>query len=384
MWSRALKPRLEALAAARGGTLSIDLLMVSHIDDDHIRGIVDMMDEWRRAREDGRLWPFRVNELWHNSFERISGADPTQVTASVLASTGAPSLPELDLEEFGEEEEDEAERAARIQAMEAAIHVLAGVKQGATLRRDSDFLGIPRNSGFDGLVRPDVGPAVPFAIGDLTLHIAGPLEEQIEALRQTFAEQLPPEAVLAAYADSSVANLSSIVALASCHGKTILLTGDARGDYLLEGLEAQGLLVEGKLHVDILKMQHHGSDRNTKTEFFEAVTADHYVVSADGHHGNPDRATFEMLIEARGREAEYKIHLTHSVRHIDETRRHEWEGKRQRAIALGRRIPREWDSDRDDLGTLISAKERDSYRFTICEPGEGEGVRIELLDPIPC
>jgi hypothetical protein len=45
------------------------------------------------------------------------------------------------------------------------------------------------------------------------------------------------------------------------------------------------------------------------SEFFERVTADHYVISADGKHANPDPPTLQMLTEARGGD-EYTIHLT--------------------------------------------------------------------------
>ena len=50
----------------------------------------------------------------------------------------------------------------------------------------------------------------------------------------------------------------------------MLLTGDARGDKILEGMELAGLLEkDGKRHVDILKVPHHGSDNNMETIFFK-------------------------------------------------------------------------------------------------------------------
>ncbi len=67
---------------------------------------------------------------------------------------------------------------------------------------------------------------------------------------------------------------------------------------ILEGLGKKELLNEdGKLHVDILKFPHHGSFRNMKKEFLENVTADHYVISADGRDDNPDEATLDMIVE---------------------------------------------------------------------------------------
>ena len=45
----------------------------------------------------------------------------------------------------------------------------------------------------------------------------------------------------------------------------MLLTGDARGDDVLAGLREAGLLRRSPLHVDVLKLPHHGSDRNVET-----------------------------------------------------------------------------------------------------------------------
>ena len=80
----------------------------------------------------------------------------------------------------------------------------------------------------------------------------------------------------------------------------MLLTGDARGDHVLEGLEAANLLKDGKCHVDLLKLPHHGSNRNLEPKFFEQITADHYVVSSNGERfDNPDQETLEWLAAAR-------------------------------------------------------------------------------------
>ena len=66
------------------------------------------------------------------------------------------------------------------------------------------------------------------------------------------------------------------------------------------------------VHLDLLKVPHHGSDRNVSETFFRQVTADHYVISADGRFDNPDPKMLGMLTRARGAD-EYVIHLTNRV-----------------------------------------------------------------------
>lgn len=372
VWRPFLSKRLAVIQGKRGEGFQIDLLMVSHIDDDHVLGVLEFTTDWRSAKTAGEKWPYRVREAWFNSFERISNAkDIGAVTASVTASTGAATLDEVDLDrpEIENPNKDEAR---------AGLKVLASVNNGSKLRKDLEALRIPINTGFDGnLVRPGEGPSIPFKLGpELTLHVVAPLPKQLERLQAKFAKELKPEEALAAYTDGSVPNLSSIAAVASYKGKTMLLTGDARGDYLIQGLKDEGLLAEGgTLHVDILKMPHHGSDRNVDPSFFTTLTADHYVASADGTFGNPDRPTLEMLIERRGKAAKYVIHLTYPLAQIDARRKEVWESKAGN---------RPWDPAKDDLAALFAAKTAEGYQFSVSAPAAaGKSEMIELLEPVP-
>ncbi|MGA9581149.1 MAG: MBL fold metallo-hydrolase [Allosphingosinicella sp.] len=382
VWEKSLEPRLKALRAARGKDFKIDLMMVSHIDDDHVVGLVAFAGAWKAASAARKPWPYPVKELWHNSFERITNReDIGAVTASITASAGAGSIDEVDLEKHGIEDSEERRDALKI---------LASVTKGKALRDDLEGL-VPSNSGFEGhLVRPGHGPNIPYELSpELKLHIVAPLPRQLQDLRKEFAKELKPDAALAAYTDGSVPNLSSIACVAGFKGKTVLLTGDARGDFLREGLKQEGLLDSaGRLHVDVFKLPHHGSDRNIDEDFFRDVTADHYVASADGSFINPDRPTLEMLIESRPKEAEYAIHLTYEVAAIDARRRKEWESEREGEIRKRKKKPAaplrdEWDEKRHGLGALFEAKRAEGYRFTVNAPPEaGRWPKIDLLDPI--
>ena len=72
--------------------------------------------------------------------------------------------------------------------------------------------------------------------------------------------------------------------IAEAGGKRILLTGDARGDKIIQGLELVGALEpNGTMHVDVLKMPHHGSDRNMETSFLRRITAEVEQPGTPGH-----------------------------------------------------------------------------------------------------
>jgi len=93
-------------------------------------------------------------------------------------------------------------------------------------------------------------PRTSFGTHRLTFTVVGPMEPELEALYEKHnrwledleKERKSPSSALAAYVDPSVSNLSSIVALAKAADKRMLLTGDARGDKILQGLQQAGLL----------------------------------------------------------------------------------------------------------------------------------------------
>jgi hypothetical protein len=62
----------------------------------------------------------------------------------------------------------------------------------------------------------------------------------------------------------------------------------------------------GVKHIDIMKVPHHGSERNSSEQFFETVTADTYIISANGRDDNPSLSTLKWIIES-GKEQNRKI-----------------------------------------------------------------------------
>jgi beta-lactamase superfamily II metal-dependent hydrolase len=130
----------------------------------------------------------------------------------------------------------------------------------------------------------------------LTLTIAGPSQASLDQLKQRWEAWLATRAVGAF--DTSYTNLSSIMFLAESGGKSILFTGDGRGDALLAALRRNGRLAGDTLHVDVLKLPHHGSSRNVPPALFTTITADRYVISADGENGNPDQDTLQAIAAA--------------------------------------------------------------------------------------
>lgn len=356
-----LRKRLMALREERElddfTPLVIDLVIVSHVDDDHINGIVDMFREMRERVMADKAPLFEVRGLWHNSFDEIIGND--EVTAEA-AQFGAASFAPLIEEAEGQEEVD-------------AALILQSIAQGNELRdlATSDELQIPINEGFDGLIQTETGALTTRELGGIRFTIVGPRRDELADLqamhdewlqdRKKKGKPITPGSMLQSLTDESVPNLSSIVLLAERDGSRALLTGDARSDFVMKGLEEIGLVDPGgELQVDLLKMPHHGSDRNVDEDFLRRVAAPKYLFTGNGEHGNPERETFRMLAAARP-DAEMEFYLTYKVEEIDAERKHEYEAARakdqkkqqQGKLRPGAQPRPEWSDDDLSLRRLF-------------------------------
>jgi len=264
-------------------TKKLALVALSHVDKDHIVGLLDLLAALEEDDVNDRPRRIAVAGLWHNSFSNTIDPDGEITTRLQMLMTMAGSMGT---------------------AMPFAADSFFGVKEGHRLRLLARKLSIPVNKGFaDDLVLVETA-VEPISLGKLKLRVVGPNQANLDALRAdwlawlaTTERRMAADPTTLANADQSVPNLSSIVLLAECGGKTILLTGDARSDHTLSGLEQAGLLTGGKLHVDVLKVAHHGSNRNVTRTFFKNITADTYVISANGRDGNPDHDTMKWIVE---------------------------------------------------------------------------------------
>lgn len=376
-----LRPRLMAIRKARGldtqQPLPVDLLMVSHIDEDHIQGILDLTAEMiATPQTQPRL--LRVLRFWHNSFDDILGNTPHELTAAVQDALGPASLG------GGLSADATIESDADRDTIVGGIKVLSSFEQGHRLRDDAKALGFPANAQ---LIMMDKKP-VPIGQG-LNLLVTGPLKDELVALQKKNdawlktqkKKKVPATAALAAYIDQSVTNLSSIVVLAQSGDKRILLTGDARGDRILQGLEQNGVLQpHGRMHVDVLKAPHHGSSNDVAGDFFERITADHYVFSGNGDYGNPERETIEMLFKARG-STPFQIHLTYPVSEIDAGRQADWREQQAKERQAGKKPRANWNAEKQDLAAFFrKTKLSEGQKIRIVE--DSAPHVIDLLEPL--
>jgi len=322
-----------------GGKLHV--VCVSHIDDDHISGVLKLVEDevrWRAFEflqsedpdapepEDPR--PPEIGEVWHNGLYRLVGDNIAPSVEGVLEAVATFLAGSTD-----ERLQDLASRFDDLATGERASMELS--------RRLSDEqLGIalnPRSGGPDTLVKRgtsgDPADGEKISLGKLRISVLGPSDDDIERLRAAWEEwlgenedalkelqkkMLDDEDRLGTVSPSIVANpmldaalgegladvtepnLASVMLLVEESGKRILLTGDGISSEILAGLEHHGKMpANGTLHVNVLKVQHHGALANVEQEFVKRVTADHYIFCGNGAHHNPEKEVVEAFAKAR-------------------------------------------------------------------------------------
>jgi hypothetical protein len=194
-------------------------------------------------------------------------------------------------------------------------------------------LGIPLNGPSGGKLMMLRGKQTPVTLGGMRVTILGPTAAILKALRDDWNEWLiKNKSALTAIRDTArrdegrlgtsdfdgllmamkiqaesfgnpksvtPPNLASLTLLVEEGAQSILLTGDARGDQILDGLTATGRLTGPTFNVDVLKVPHHGSENNIESAFCDAIVARHYVFCGNGEHENPNLDVVEMMFRRR-------------------------------------------------------------------------------------
>lgn len=281
-----LVPELERrIAALPGAEDRLELAVVTHVDADHVQGMVALLSDPRRVPLFRDVW---FNGFRHLAPDLLGGPDGERLTASLLAH------------------EERWNRA---------------------------FGGGP-------VVLPDAGapPAVTLA-GGLTLTVIGPRPATLARLAPEWEDACRAAGILPGHGaeigrpswrrdellgfdvdalaaapyrkDGSVPNASGISLVAEYAGRRVLLLGDAPAEETVAGLDRLG---PGPHRFAAVKMAHHGSRRNTSPALLERVRSSAWLISTDGAvFGHPDPEALARVVTTQRRPTLVFNHVTDRV-----------------------------------------------------------------------
>ncbi len=272
----AVRDRLLELKAANE-PLRLELLVITHVDDDHIGGVLALLEKKEIDLKFGDIW---FNGFGHLGDEDIQEFGPVQgerLTTRLIDD----ALP------WNEAANSRSFRVRDDQDL--PVFTLPGGMKLTLLSPDAAKLRIMRDkweevieaeglvpnaetdSGFDAEDDPDIEP---FGAIDLDALSAEDFHE-----------------------DRAPANGSSIAFLAEFDEKCVLFAADAHPGRLIKSIDAFSGVGQ-PLKLDLCKLSHHGSDHNTSPALIDRLDCTRFLVSSSGaRFKHPHRAAMARVIK---------------------------------------------------------------------------------------
>jgi hypothetical protein len=264
-WKDGLRPRVESLPP---DDRHFELLIVTHIDADHIDGALALLTEESLEASFGDVWFNGWRHLPESPLESLGPIEGERLT-DALVGRGIPWNEAFDGRAVGVNADGKLTRCELADGL--VLTVLS-----PTARQLADLKPVWRKVVEEAGLDPDK-PRQP------------PEEEPPAAgLERLGAEALPDVPALAAVpfkADTAEANGSSIVVLLEHEGKSAVLCGDAFPTVVRTSIER--LLVErttARMAVDAFKLPHHGSHANVSLDLLRTLDCARYLFSSNGAH----------------------------------------------------------------------------------------------------
>jgi beta-lactamase superfamily II metal-dependent hydrolase len=257
-----LKPLLESID-------KIDLWIITHSDLDHIGGLRALMMD-----SDCEKLISKVNQIWFN-------------WSSIDYQNGD----------------------------------TIGVKDGILVRDKLKDLGKLDDKDIDNTIEP-------FKFEDVVIHVISPSKESLKASKVKWNREENPqissrrdwsflskELVEKEFEeDDEVWNGGSIAVLIEQKEKKALFLADSFPSIIVDRLKNEpfNISLESPLVVDIVKVSHHGSYKNTSPELINLIDCENWLLTANGNGGKPSKEGILRIVNERSKMNKIsKIYINH-------------------------------------------------------------------------
>lgn len=249
----------------------LDLLLITHIDDDHIGGLVKLF-------EDPAFDPAMLKHVWFNSGAALAG----QLAGLYAASREIALYPQTDTSISIRQGNTVEQYLQRVAGWDGTL-IHTGTEplrwEGCTITVLS-----PDYQSLEKLHRH--WPAAP--------STATPASGSAPATARTIAEL---NALTEDEEDSAVCNGSSLAILLETATANLLFLGDAHPSVVAASLRRLGYSATRPLEAAFVKVSHHGSRFNTSAELLSLWRCQHYGISTNGlKHRLPHKECLARLI----------------------------------------------------------------------------------------
>jgi len=247
----------------------LDLVVLTHIDNDHICGLIDLV------RDDNHN--HKIQELWFNAYEKMK----------ILASSneigfGSGIFFEKLLKDKGLYEKHKSNVFLENNRKEFEINDIK-IKLLSPTKKDLDKL--IKEWDDKQTSRPCTKEQ---GNGEISSSSSLDDEQSMQWLieNRTYGQ------------DGSSKNRSSIAFILEYQDKKYLFLGDAKIQVITQSLEKlYGVNKDNPIDFEFIKLSHHGSKNNINKKFLDVVRTDTFVTLTNGYcHHHPDKATLALIL----------------------------------------------------------------------------------------
>lgn len=300
-WTTSLKPFLDQLIAEKK---KINILVITHIDNDHIGGAIRLFQN--------EEYSGLVEEVWFNGLKQVLNID-----AASSVSDNQAAYQRMIFQHQHNDSSDGIHDISAKQALSLGCLLADCRKTARRITFDTPPVILSDNFRIDFLL-PTASQLISLQkhflhhlrrIGDVKqifLTTAGEIafehlmrdddtiETDIHTISQTSFDihRIEKWAVVRADKDHSVTNTSSIAICITFYGKCFLFPGDAAGQDILEAIANKKLPTD----YEIIKLPHHGSNRNCLS-LPEKLNGKTYLISTNSKRiSHPGKETLAKLV----------------------------------------------------------------------------------------
>jgi beta-lactamase superfamily II metal-dependent hydrolase len=253
-----------------------DLLIISHVDIDHVGGLVNLLKDQKMG--------ITYDEIWFDAYRHLP--DAVEAFGPVQGETISTTIDQKQIpwnaqfQENAVEVDETADLPTKTLPNGMKLTLLSPYPQQlknlkVVWKKECQKAGIDPS-------QPRPKPPKPIPEG---IESFGPLN--IDTLAATPYE-----------ADPSITNGSAIAVLAEYDGKRALLAADAFPDRLIQSINKLAKTENEKLQLDAFKVSHHGSKHNTSPLLIQKIDCQKYLISTNGNlHKHPDREAIARIIK---------------------------------------------------------------------------------------
>ena len=325
-----ISPDLRSLASEGR---SLDMVLATHIDADHILGLIEFFKCNGRSK-DPKIIP--VKNVLHNSVRSLNS-----LTTDAIRSDDSELLNEIALQGYPNTDVQNEQEVSAAQGSSLAALLLGGeynwnFSNGNKSINNEDFSIIKLGDGVKlQVVAPqpvrleqlknwwlrelrrlgfigNIGNTVIFDDAFEFLCAQNNLSSTSEEVTTQISGSLVRSLDEVYTPDTSVTNSSSIAFIANIGSLKLLFLGDAWSEDI--ELQIQDLRNdERKLIFIAIKVSHHGSLHNTSTSLLELIDSPAYFISSNGsRHNHPDIEVLKAIVD-RSCAFERNLYFSHST-----------------------------------------------------------------------